>query len=109
MKRLGGRHFAMNDSVRDYGELTVEIGDDAIHPALLAYPLCFGSDVSPILQPIDADNRNEIGIRQVQPGIDLIVGDESIGGYPLSGIFAKESRSRAKMSERCHPVRQDRR
>ena len=60
MKRFGGRHFALDDGTRDPREVAVEIGDDPIHPVLLAHPLCVGVDIRPILQSIDADHRHEI-------------------------------------------------
>src|SRR5580693_4897389 len=52
-KRLGSRHFALDDRTCDSGELAIEIGDDPIHPALLAYPPCIGVAIGPILQSID--------------------------------------------------------
>src|ERR1700733_1963115 len=59
MKSLGGRHFVLDDGTSDPRKLAIEIGNDPIHPTLLAQPPYIGIAIGPILQSINADDRHE--------------------------------------------------
>ena len=85
----------MDDAAGNSRKLPVEIGDDAIHPALLARALCLNVKTGPILDPVGADQGREIGSLGIQPGIDLVVGDEPIGRDPVR-IFTRHGGSFAE-------------
>jgi hypothetical protein len=86
----------MDDGAGNAGELPVEIGNDAIHPALLARVLRLGGETGPVLNPIEADQRRKVGTIRIQSGIDLIVGDETIRCDPVFRILAQNSGGLAK-------------
>ena len=50
----------MDDGAGDAGELPVEIGNDAIHPALLARVLGVSGETGPVLNPVETDQRRKV-------------------------------------------------
>ena len=83
------RHLAMDDGCGNARKLPVEIGNDSIHPAILARTLRLGSEVGPVLNPIEANHRRKIRAIGIQSGIDLIVGDEAIRRDPAFRLLAQ--------------------